>query len=116
MEFDDRKPGEITFHGDLTVRKAHQLKASLLTAIGQHDTIVARIAEDAEIDAAFLQLLCSAHRTAVAAGKCLSLDTSLSSHLRQQLEYVGFVRHIGCLLDCNNNCIWVANDSSCMTD
>jgi anti-anti-sigma regulatory factor len=116
METDDRKQGEISFHGDLTVRQGQQLKATLLTTIGQHDTIVVRLTEDAEIDTAFLQLLCSAHRTAVVAGKCLSLDTSRSTHLHQQLEYVGFVRHIGCLLDCNNNCIWVADDRLCTTD
>lgn len=114
MAIDERKQGEISFHGDLTVRRAKQLRDTLLTTIGQHSTIVIRIAEDSEIDAAFLQLLCSAHRTAVTSNKRLSLDTGRSSRLRQQLEYVGFVRHIGCLLDCNNNCIWVANNDSSM--
>ncbi|HEY7745033.1 MAG TPA: hypothetical protein VIA07_01760, partial [Desulfuromonadales bacterium] len=74
-------------------------------------SMVIRVDGAAEVDPAFLQLLCSAHRTAVAAGKCLSLDAGSSSTFQRQLEDAGFVRHIGCLLDCNNNCIWVATEN-----
>lgn len=107
MESESNSHGEISLHGDLTVRRAQQLREMVQATLAQHTSIVVRIAEDATVDAAFLQLLCSAHRTAASSGKDMRLDIGCASRLRQHLEYSGFVRHIGCKLDCNNNCIWV---------
>jgi ABC-type transporter Mla MlaB component len=111
MEIDCRNQGELLLSGELTIRRATEIREMLLTFVGQNASMVIRVDETAEVDPAFLQLLCSAHRTAVSAGKCLSLDAGNSSTFQRQLEDAGFVRHIGCLLDCNNNCIWVATEN-----
>jgi hypothetical protein len=70
--------------------------------------MVLRVRETDEVDLAFLQLLCSAHRTAVSAGKLLRLDAGSSPLFLRQLAAAGFVRHSGCMLDCGNSCLWVA--------
>jgi anti-anti-sigma regulatory factor len=111
MEIDGRNQGELLLRGELTIRRATEIREMLLTLVGQNTSIVIRIDEAAEVDPAFLQLLCSAHRTAISAGKCLSLDVGSSSTFQRQLADAGFVRHIGCLLDCINNCIWVAEEN-----
>lgn len=113
MESAARTHGEIFLSGSLSVCRARQIKDLLLTAIGQNRLTVVRVDVDAEVDAAFLQLLCSAHRTAVAAGKCLSLAIGRSAACERHLQWAGFVRHSGCLLDCNNNCIWVMAKNPC---
>lgn len=102
------KRGEMALSGELTIRRATEIREMLLASIGQNDSTVIRIGEAAEVDPAFLQLLCSAHRTAVKAGKCLSLEAGSSPLFRQQLEDAGFVRHTGCLHDCHSDCIWAA--------
>jgi len=111
MKIDCRNKGEVVLGGELTIRRAHEIREMLLALVGQNTSMVIRVDEAAEVDPAFLQLLCSAHRTAVGAGKRLSLDAGNSSTFQRQLADAGFVRHIGCLLDCNNNCIWVATEN-----
>lgn len=94
--------------GELTIRRVAEFRDLLLAGIERSASTTVRIREAAEIDPAFLQLLCSAHRTAVGAGKRLSLEAGSSPLFRRQLEDAGFVRHTGCLHDCSGNCIWAA--------
>lgn len=103
--------GEIVLSGELTIRRVTEVREKLLVSIERNALTTIRINESAEVDPAFLQLLCSAHRTAVDAGKCLSLDAGSSPLFRRQLEDAGFVRHTGCQLDCSSSCIWVATES-----
>jgi len=111
MQIDCRKQGEVVLSGELTIRRVAEIRKMLLTLVEQNASIAIRVNEAAEVDPAFLQLLCSAHRTAASAGKWLSLDTGSSPALLRQLADAGFVRHIGCQFDCNNNCIWVAAEN-----
>ncbi|HXV20444.1 MAG TPA: STAS domain-containing protein [Desulfuromonadales bacterium] len=111
MKIDCKNQGELLLSGELTIRRATEIREMLLTLVGQNASMVIRVDEAAEVDPAFLQLLCSAHRTAASVGKRLSLDTGSSSTLLRQLEDAGLFRHIGCQFDCNNNCIWVAAEN-----
>ncbi len=108
MKLEKIRPTEILLSGELTIRYAAEIRDALTVLIGEMSPVKVRIETAAEVDPAFLQLLCSAHRTANRMGKCLTLDTGDGAKIREQLEEAGFVRHIGCLLDCNNNCIWAA--------
>jgi ABC-type transporter Mla MlaB component len=111
MKIDCRNQGEVVLSGELTIRRVAEIRKMLLTLVEQNASMVIRIDETVEVDPASLQLLCSAHRTATSAGKCLSLDTGSSAALLRQLADAGFVRHIGCRFDCNNDCIWVAAEN-----
>jgi anti-anti-sigma regulatory factor len=111
MKIDCGNRGEVLLGGELTIRRVTEIREMLRTLIEQNASVVIRIDEAAEVDPAFLQLLCSAHRTALGAGKGLGLEAGNSATFQRQLEDAGFARHIGCLLDCNNNCIWVAKEN-----
>jgi anti-anti-sigma regulatory factor len=97
--------------GELTIRRTAEIRELLLESIGRNASTTIRIRQADLVDPAFLQLLCSAHRTAVGAGKGLSLDAENASLFRQQLADAGFVRHTGCLHDCQGSCIWAAAES-----
>lgn len=99
---------EIVLSGELTIGRVAEVRDLLLAALERSASTTIRIGEAAEVDPAFLQLLCSAHRSAVGAGKRLGLDAGSSPLFRRQLEDGGFVRHTGCLHDCGGSCIWAA--------
>jgi ABC-type transporter Mla MlaB component len=111
METTCARQGEMVLGGELTIRRVAEIREMLLESIGRNASTAVRIRQAAAVDPAFLQLLCSAHRTAVGAGKCLSLEAESSSLFRQQLADAGFVRHTGCLHDCQGSCIWAAAES-----
>jgi len=103
-----RDNGEVLLSGELNINQVRGIREALLRAIESYPVTRVRLEEVVDVDAAFLQLLCSAHRSAVDAGKELRLLVDTSPLFRQQLRECGFIRHIGCRLDCNGSCIWVA--------
>lgn len=90
--------------GELTIRRVAELKEDLLQGLTHSDRLQVDISEATDIDASCLQLLCAGHRTAVALGKQMTLTGT--ENLMPVLQDAGFVRHIGCALDCNQSCIW----------
>jgi len=101
------RDGEIVLSGEHNINQVGELREVLLRTIEVQQCTEVRLREIVEVDAAFLQLLCSAHRSAVESGKELRLQIEASPLFRQQLRDCGFIRHIGCRLDCNGSCIWV---------
>jgi len=101
---------EVFLSGELNINRVAELRVTLLRAIGAHRLTRVRITGAVDIDAAFLQLLCSAHRSAVQAGRDLRLHVDSSPLFHRQLRDCGFLRHTGCRLDCNGSCIWAAPD------
>lgn len=99
---------EVLLTGELNINRVGEIKGALLCAIEAHSLARVRIVDAVDIDAAFLQLLCSAHRSAVQAGRELRLQIESSPLFHRQLRDCGFLRHTGCRLDCNDSCIWVA--------
>jgi len=99
---------EVLLTGELNINRVGEIKEALLRAIESHSLAQVRIVDAVDIDTAFLQLLCSAHRSAVQAGRDLRLQIESSPLFHRQLRDCGFLRHTGCRLDCNDSCIWVA--------
>ncbi len=96
-----------TFHwqGVLTVQRVIALKEELFIALDGLDKILINLSGATEIDPACMQLLCSAHRSAVTLNKELTLIGA--GHLAETIRESGFLRHVGCALDCNHSCLWV---------
>lgn len=105
-----QKSGERKWRGELTIARVAELKEELSKALENSDRLLVDLSEATEIDSACLQLLCSAHRTAVRQGKEMSLRGTEA--LAPILREAGFVRHIGCALDCNQSCIWAVPDGN----
>jgi anti-anti-sigma regulatory factor len=92
---------------DLVLRRMASLQTEMQAALEESDQLLIQFGEGTAFDRAFLQLLCSARRSAVLLGKSLSLAGSLPEDLTRRAEEAGFARHAGCRLDCRNSCIWM---------
>jgi anti-anti-sigma factor len=96
----------ISLEGELTISCADELREVLMDALLDNDQISLNLEQVAEIDLPCLQLLCSAHRSSMKAGKSLTLTDTCPESLKNVAERAGFLRHIGCTTDIHNGCLW----------
>ncbi len=99
-------PGELKMDGILTVANAATILGKMREALAQTDDLLVTVGEDAEVDVSFLQILCSAHRTAVKMNKCLRLNTPRSRAFDSATRAAGYVRIKGCANDPDGSCLW----------
>jgi anti-anti-sigma regulatory factor len=78
-----------------SIKTVAELRDQLITAIAQNDAVVISAAKTATVDISVLQLLASAHRSAGAAGKPISLHAPQGGVLQQALQRAGFVGPAG---------------------
>lgn len=83
MRFKKEGPeGELILEAGLTIENAAGLRSMVQEALLKTDSLEIVIGKEAGIDITLLQILCSAHRTAVKAGKRLSVRGGESSLVR----------------------------------
>lgn len=92
--------------GDLTIENAQELHKTLVTALNNADQIVLYFENVMATDLSFIQLLCSAHRTAVRSDKNMKLAGPRPDVLKAAVREMGFIREKGCILDTQESCIW----------
>ena len=100
--------GILKLKGELSICGVRELKEALVNALGTADHVIVDVKDVIDIDMACLQVLCSAHRTAVTMGKRFALTQALTSEFSNKALQCGFARHVGCAVDSQKNCIWVA--------
>jgi anti-anti-sigma regulatory factor len=88
-----------------SIRTVAELRASLIGAIAAHETVVVSAEQATSIDISVLQVLASAHRTAGAAGKTLTLVGPGDGALQTALRQAGFVSAAGEPL-CREGVFW----------
>lgn len=98
----------LVVEGDLTIRHANELKAILMKSLNGLDLLALNFEKATEVDLSCLQLLCSAHRTAVRSGRRLILTRDRSEALKRAIEDAGYSRQRGCVLDRDSSCFWKA--------
>jgi anti-anti-sigma regulatory factor len=98
---------ELVLTGDLVLQRIASLQEEILAALADVDRLLLNVSGASTFDLSFLQLLCSAHRSAVPLNKSLSLAGKLPESFQRKLEEAGFGRHVGCRFDCQNSCIWI---------
>jgi anti-anti-sigma regulatory factor len=96
----------VTFTGDLTIENVQELHQKLSAALDEVTQLTLAFADVTAVDLGFVQLLCSAHRTAVRAGKVMTLDSRRPQIFHRSLKEMGFLRDRGCVLDSQGSCIW----------
>lgn len=99
----------LALHGDLTIESVAELRDALLAASSEGQTQV-RINGDGltAIDFFGLQLLCSAHRTAVLTKKRLTWQGGRPPQISEAMRLTGFTRHCGCsLCPVDVDCMWI---------
>jgi anti-anti-sigma regulatory factor len=110
---EDTAPGGILkIAGEATVDHAQELKEALQQALEEHDQLQLDCTGIETLDFFAIQLLCSAHRTAVARKKRLGFVGTAPPPVEEALARAGFVRHQGCSY-CpeGDRCLWIAPDA-----
>jgi len=83
--------------GSLTIENASRIREELIRAFGESEKVFLELGEDVVADASFLQILCSAYRTAVMEKKTFEVDWSAAPGVRQLLADAGYNGDEPCL-------------------
>jgi ABC-type transporter Mla MlaB component len=100
-----RETATLFISGPMTIEDAAHLKTSLVDALAVSFLIEVDLNATDTIDLSCLQVLCSAHRAAVQAGKKLFVRRKSDAPITC-LEDAGFPRHSGCLQKEGEPCLW----------
>jgi hypothetical protein len=98
--------GELSMSGALTVENAGAILKRIRGALAQTDNLLITVGEEAETDISFLQILCSAHRTAVLQNKCFRVNTKNPRAFENDVRAAGYGRSTGCSRDHDGSCLW----------
>jgi ABC-type transporter Mla MlaB component len=97
---------EIVLTGSLSLAFAAEIRTQLLQALDEAETVHISMKDVDEVDLSLIQLLCSAHRSALARKKTLILQKSLPDMFVQIVDDAGFQGHIGCSNGGEECCLW----------
>lgn len=97
--------GELIMDGTLTIENAAEIRTAVYDALVSTERLILTIGEGAGVDIALLQILCSAHRSALESDKGLTIRASDKSNfacVRADAGLTGYncgirVRDCGCL-------------------
>ena len=101
------EPRKLIMNGPVTVATVGKAKAALQEALGAASAVTVSLESITSVDVSFLQLLCSAHRTAADADKVLTVTGTDQEPVASLLLQAGFLRHIGCHENTRRSCLWV---------
>ena len=93
--------------GPLTIENASAIREKLISALIREDEIAVCIDVDVPVDLSFLQLLCSAHRSASRLGKAFTIRSKTPGNFSAAVENAGYTRKKGCVHDSCGTCLWV---------
>ena len=91
----------------MTISHASELKSILLSALADMKEIVLDVGKVVDVDLSCLQILCSAHRSAMTQKKELRLPAPLPVVFKRAVEEAGYFRRAGCSLDRAETCLWL---------
>jgi len=97
-------------NGELTVAGADGFKDALVKSLEKADTIEINLNEVTTIDLSCLQLLCSAHRSAVKEGKVLTVKVPASPVFFEARKSAGFMYSKPCRFVTTEDCLWVGGE------
>ena len=100
--------GVIMLEGDITLPHMEELKGVLIKALVNADDVSLSMEHVREVDLSGLQLLCSAHRSAIRFKKQLAFSGRRPKALIDAVEAAGYARVTGCKLDHEKSCLWKA--------
>jgi len=98
----------VTISGSLTVEHAEEVKVALENAFKKKTkSVVLFLGQVDKADLTFFQTICSAHRTAITAGKSFRVEQFQQEPLMRAHRAMGFTRRIGCALDKARSCVFM---------
>lgn len=102
----EQRAGKLTVEQGMTISQVCMLGKALLQGLDKADQVVLDLGAVHDVDIAGLQLLCAAHRHAVAHGKELHL-AGIGEQLRELARAAGFVRGELCSIGRDVPCFWI---------
>lgn len=102
-----RDRGKLTMDGELTVGDVRKIHEELLHSLEKVQHLDIEISGAVEMDLSFLQLLCSAHRTAAQTGKTVVLTGDIPDVFRQAVEDNGYSGSGSCGGETGKTCLWI---------
>lgn len=102
------RAGELVLKGALVVQRVAEVKEELKNALEEVDTLMVNLAEISELDLSCLQLLCSAHRAAVAMNK--TLIRVGKPEVKGIFKGIDMVNSRECPFACNEGCVWTGGE------
>lgn len=100
------KKGLIHCDGELTVDRAEELRSVLIKALIDADRVELDMENVTAVDLSCLQLLCSAHQSAVRMNKRLALRHGRPDVFNRAADAAGYLRRAGCRLGSEKTCLW----------
>ena len=97
----------LVMEGNLTIGRASAVREELQIALKKGQHIELDIEAAREVDLAFLQLLCSAHRTSMNMDKTMAFKGTVPEIFKKSIEDNGYARPYGCERDFNKTCLWM---------
>jgi len=95
---------ELVLKGALVIERVTEVKEELQKALEETDILMVNLMEISEMDLSCLQLLCSAHRTAMALKK--TLIRVGEPKIREIFAGVDVTGARSCSLVCDQGCVW----------
>jgi len=92
--------------GPMNVSNVSTVLLRLLAAFEQADSVTIDLSGITEIDAAGLQLFCSAHRSSIFSNKEFKIIGQEQPEIWKAAAAMGCLRKSGCALDTEHTCIW----------
>ena len=100
--------GVVTLEGDLTLPCAEELKGTFIKALLDVDELSVAFDNVESADLSCLQLLCSAHRSALRLQKRVKFSVAPPQVFKDAVEAAGFSRVKGCKFDSEKSCLWTS--------
>ena len=103
---DNKKNSTLILAGSIGLSEAEGLRSLLIKALIDTDKITIKADGVTELGVPALQLLCSAHRSALKLNKVLTFGDNCPVRIRGFMRDAGFARTTGCSLDTQGSCLW----------
>jgi anti-anti-sigma regulatory factor len=101
---------ELVLKGALVIQRVTEVREELQKALEEADILMVNLMETSEMDLSCLQLLCSAHRAAIALKK--TLIRVGGPEIRGIFAGVDVTGARDCSLACDQGCVWVGGKAA----
>lgn len=98
--------GTIMLKGELNIQYASRLKEMLSDSLARAERLRINVEQIEEIDLSCLQVLCSAHRTAIGLQRSIEVAGTWPEDFRSVVERAGYSAGRSCGSPENVSCLW----------
>ena len=102
-----KKSIRLSLEGELTIKRATEIRELLLESLSRSQRVEVELGEVTDVDLSYLQLMCSAHRSASESGKSLILINQDVLLFTETKDTAGFTNGKECKHNHNNDCLWM---------